>query len=624
VNPRAREMLLVVIIASALATVSAFPILASIENWGIQDWDQHLFYNAVPRTTIIEYGQIPLWNPYSCGGTVLLAHPLSRVLSPFFPLHLVLGTVVAIKLEILLHLAIGLVGGYWLARAHGISRASSSLAAIVYMLSTMFALNLVTGMTSFLTIAYVPWAMFFMQRGLSRLRNLVGCATVLVLIYFEGGAQLLAITLLGMAIAQACAAVRERRWRPAADLVVVVTLTLLLGGVKFVPSIAFMASHPRPISDYSGFSVGSLLYSLLDRDQSVDAPVLGDNRDGLRFGFSWGMDENGMYVGYLSLALIVVGLVARGRREWMLTLLLVVFLWLSLGNRIRPSLWELLHSAPLFSMMRVSQRFRWVLLLVLALFAAFGLEAIRTFGRRRGLSPHAVSLVSAAIVLAVLADLTITDYRVWSQTFTIPPQPVERSAEFGQIASLPLYDANGPVRSEGDPPPRAAFSALYPALLGNRGVIDCYESAAVKVSALPRGAPGYQGEVELTGTGAARFRRWSPNRLDVEVTAHRPGLLIVNQNYDPDWRASGGKTVIEHGGRLAVAVTPEDRDIVLTYRPTGFIMGAPLSAATILVLVGLTVRRRRRGAAESDVGPRKDSGSVDSTRPSRKYGSSLV
>jgi hypothetical protein len=445
VNPRSREMLLVGIAAAALAMVAAFPILASIGNWGIQDWDQHLFYNAVPRMTVLEYGQIPLWNPYSCGGTVLLAHPLSRVLSPFLPLHLVLGTVVAIKLEILLHLTIGLIGGYALVRVHEMGRASSSLAAIIYMLSTMFAVNLVSGMTSFLTLAYVPWVMLFVKRGLSRFWNLLACATVLVLIFFEGGAQPLA-TVFAVAIHRACAVVRERRVRPAADLVALVALTLLLGSVKFVPSIAFMASHPRPMSSYSGFSLASLHYGLLDRDQLVDARVLADHRRGFRFGFSEGMDENGMYVGRLALALAVLRIVARGRREWTLSALLVVFLWLSFGSRIQPSLWELVHSAPFFRMTRVAQRFRWILLLVLALFAAFGLEAVMMFARRRGLSPRAVRLASAAIVLAVLIDLTSTDHRIWRQAFTIPPQPVEQSPEFTQILSLPLYDANGPVR----------------------------------------------------------------------------------------------------------------------------------------------------------------------------------
>jgi hypothetical protein len=115
---------------------------------------------------------------------------------------------------------------------------------------------------------------------------------------------------------------------------------------------------------------------------------------------------------------------------------------------------------------------------------------------------------------------------------------------------------------------------------------------------VPHGSPDYRGEVVLYGTsGTARFRRWSPNRLDLEVAAHGPGLVIVNQNYDPDWEVSSGKAVIDYGGRLAVRVTPEDREVVLTYRPASFIVGALLSTATVLALVGLAARRRRRATA---------------------------
>ena len=63
----ARELALYCLPAAICTLIYVWPILRTGNNWGVHDWDQHLFYHAVPRTTILEYGQIPLWNPYECG-----------------------------------------------------------------------------------------------------------------------------------------------------------------------------------------------------------------------------------------------------------------------------------------------------------------------------------------------------------------------------------------------------------------------------------------------------------------------------------------------------------------------------------------------------------------------------
>src|SRR5262249_17045113 len=146
-------------------------------------------------------------------------------------------------------------------------------------------------------------------------------------------------------------------------------------------------------------------------EQHVEERVFGDLRSGFVHGFSYGADENDMYVGYLAVALAFVGLVAEGRRQWPLALAFVVFLWLAFGNRAQPSLWELLHRAPLYATMRVAQRFRWVWLLVLALFAGFGLERMTVWARRGGVPARGAALLSSVLVLVVLVDLILTGHQ---------------------------------------------------------------------------------------------------------------------------------------------------------------------------------------------------------------------
>ena len=100
----------VVLLLCAVALVFAAPVLSHLHNWGILDWDQHFFHHAVPRATILDHGEFPLWNPYNWSGVPLLANPESRVLAPTYSLTLLFGEVVGLKLEIVLSLVAGMLG----------------------------------------------------------------------------------------------------------------------------------------------------------------------------------------------------------------------------------------------------------------------------------------------------------------------------------------------------------------------------------------------------------------------------------------------------------------------------------------------------------------------------------
>ena len=173
------------IFSTLIALVFTFSIFRNFSYWGIQDWDAHLFYHAVPRHTLIEYHQFPLWNPYNCGGTVMLANPESSFLSPWFLLILIFGTVKGIKLAIFLHLIIGLLGMYLLARHYKLDALTASLPACVYMLSSMYALNLTVGMTWFLSVVYLPWAFLCYLKGFKKWKFTLLSGLFLVLMYFE-------------------------------------------------------------------------------------------------------------------------------------------------------------------------------------------------------------------------------------------------------------------------------------------------------------------------------------------------------------------------------------------------------------------------------------------------------
>ena len=254
------EIFLSLAISLFLAFFFTIPIFFHFSYWGIQDWDQHLFYHVVPRKTLLEYHQIPLWNPYYCGGTVMLANPQSRVLSPTFLLILLFGEVKGIKLDIWLHLVIGMMGMYLLGRHYGLDKLSAWMPPFVYMLSSMYPLNLSVGMTWFLSVAYLPWAFLFYLKSFQNFRFAALCGLSLVLMYFSGGAYPLSITILFLILFSLFQIIEHGFAKPAKIVSFTLIFMLFLGAIKFFPSIAFLREHPRQITDYSGFSIKSIVF----------------------------------------------------------------------------------------------------------------------------------------------------------------------------------------------------------------------------------------------------------------------------------------------------------------------------------------------------------------------------
>src|SRR5271156_704464 len=86
--------------------------------------------------TVNHFGQMPFWDPYKCGGLPLLADPQSRIFTPFFLLHLAFGPMIAINLELTIHLAVAWAGGYLLARLMDLGYLPAAVCASLFLCSS--------------------------------------------------------------------------------------------------------------------------------------------------------------------------------------------------------------------------------------------------------------------------------------------------------------------------------------------------------------------------------------------------------------------------------------------------------------------------------------------------------
>ncbi|MFC1452612.1 hypothetical protein ACFLSJ_04625 [Verrucomicrobiota bacterium] len=599
---------------AVLALVFTGPVFRDLGNWGIQDWDVHLFLNAAARVGMLQHGQFPLWNPWWCGGMPLLARPESAFLCPSCMLILPLGDLLGMKVQIWLHLVIGLTGTFALARHYGLRHAAAGLSALVYMMSSMYASILTAGMVWGFMIAYIPWTFLFYLKSFDDFRCAFASSVFLALMWLGGGVYPFCITGLFLGVHGLFSVVtRKTAWGATAlRLAAVYAVAFGLGAVKFLPAIEFTMQYPRHHDLYCGFSLHSLFYSLFGRDQTVGKIHDLPKAYGFIKGYSHAMNETGMYIGVLPFVLFLAGLAARWRKRLPLLLCFVLFLWLGFGMRVPLSPWSILHRLPVFNIMRVAERFRFVFMLCLAIFAGLGLQALAD-ALRNGRVPEGLRRRAGpalwAVLCFVLVDLMVVSVPVWKDAFTIRPLPsvvqglnpthVARSlsSPFIQTWTHVAIASNGFATADSDTM-YCAYSSHYPSLLSNLGVIYGYEEVPVPKKAVPFTSPEYRGEAFIHGTdGDAYFSEWSPNSMAARVHAAGEGLLVINQNYYSGWRVKEpkGRVTESFGGLMAVRVTPGDREVVLVYSPASFKAGLGLSLATLaLVCAGLWWDRRRR------------------------------
>jgi hypothetical protein len=343
------------------------------------------------------------------------------------------------------------------------------------------------------------------------------------------------------------------------------------------------------------------MFGLFHRDQRLEMRKAAfdgthyDLPDRAWRGISTNFDDVGMYVSPVVAVLFLVGLVTSWRRMWMLFAAIPVFVWLSLGERPRASLFVALHRLPVFESMRYPERFKFIWLLAVCLSAGFGMQWIAGWLDRRYPGRRVGVAAAAVVTLVVASDLFAVTRPIYRPAFPIPPIPVKRLDTFTQISDLEWYDAGG-FRPEASSSIYGANSSHFPALLMNVGAVNCYETAFVPRKAIPSTSPEYRGEAFLAeGGGVVATTDWSPNRLRYTVNVWGPGVLVVNQNYASGWTAADGRPVTSRNGLISVRVGPEDRTVELRYGRKSFTAGLILSAlgwvALAAVAIGRIVRR---------------------------------
>lgn len=536
------------------------------------------------RRALLDYGELPSWNPYHCGGRPLYADPQAPFPGPMFLLTFFwLPSVVGLKLWILVHLVFGALGARLLVRDRGGNAPEQLLAAGLVCACGFFAEHLGGGHLSFTPFLFLPWILWAFRRSLRDARWSVMTACLFALTVIEGGPVPLlmmpAALLLEVPVRLGSA---EDRRGLGLSLPLLGLLAPLLAAVRLLPILDLLRNDSRPMPLDDRMTLAEVLQSLLAGDRPRLVP-----------GHPYVWPEYNDYVGVVPVVLVAAGLLlallprvggqvtgdAERRARRIDAAVLLGLVWLTLGNIPGFSLFGLLHELPVFRSLRVPSRFLYPATVLGALGAVSTLVALRRrlVERARPGLLRAFAVAEVLLALFVIGDLCRTNWPRLQQG-TDPSLPAgpplgafhqDSHADYGELATHP-------ARRVGTP--------------------QCYTSFDLQA---PRGlwsGAAAQERLEPAQSGSAQLLRWAPSSITYRVALGRPATLVLNQAFDRGWRATEGFVAPRPDGLLAVQLAAGDREVTLRHRPPWLWTGALLSllgvAASVLVVRRFSVSRQ--------------------------------
>ena len=596
----------VFLLLTAATILYCLPLFSRLDHYGRDDWDQFTFRYETPRVALLRDHQLPLWNPYANGGTVLLAHPHCPAVSPWYLTVLALGTPLGLRVQVVLFMALGAIGMAALLRRWNVRTCGCFLGGVLMMMSSHFAMHVSTGHLEWCVLGLMPWLVLCLLRARTDCRFLVVAGLLFASVLTFGSVYVVAVYVPFLTLWVLLESIRERSWRFAAGWGGVLVLTALVSAVKLAPQLEFVRAHPRQTGD-EGFSPLGLSTVFLEPRQAMlqreTRVALFPAEDGSfaavpniperlrRLGFQWQWHEYSCYVTFLGLALAACGIVVSWRLLWPLYVAGLVALLMVPGNGSPVDIWSLMKQLPMYRSMQVSSRFLAAVVFVLAVAAGSGLSWLSARARVAEQSWLRV-LIRRVIPAAVYLELAVLGWTLFGDIFVITPPRVVRHEQFAMRREVNFFQF-----------PKM-FSCLYPDLVGNSGILRGYENIAVRHGDVRvEDDPGYRGEAYLVESrGSASIARWTMSRVQVAVEVSATDVLVLNQNYFTGWRAivhgSNGRrkeaAEASSTGLVSIGVRPGDEEVEFYYLPASFLWGVWISGISLTgSVVFLFVRRRQ-------------------------------
>jgi hypothetical protein len=542
----------------------------------MRDWDFHLFLHAAVLKSVVEYGQLPLWNPWYCGGNVLWANPQAAFLSPAYPLAAFVSLALAMKINILIHYWVGLVGMHLiLTRTIGLKFLPAILfLASAFVFSGAPALHLAVGHANFLPAFYLPFFLFFLFLGLENgeVKHAVVAGAILALIAWNGGMHVVPMAAAMAGIIGLVSSIARRDWSPVAIASITGFFGALFAAPRVVPMLFFVTSPDfydarSPAGHPDLMTLAMLVRSLIDPSQNRGFKLEGQI-------YEW--FEYGNYVGLpLVLASVAsVFLIFRSRlfsNRWFGVALAVTTIAMLVVSAGEFSAWapaSMFAHVPLLSTFRLPSRYTIAAVLCAVVTVGWTARVLDL----DALGPRA-RIVVAILCLLATGDLVYRNRAMLGGAFV--QDPVDSRFHLLDGPTTLAVNANSSPTDWGSP--------MFRALMNGQSLYRCYEvMQTIRKADTSHPLLWTDGDAQIAST------TFSPNQIDFSVTGGRaPSRVRLNQNFAPGWFSDAGAVQPDpETGQPSVVLRPgQTGTYSFLFTPPGLLVGDALALLGLGVAV---------------------------------------
>jgi hypothetical protein len=540
----------------------------------LAEWmDDHQFYSweTSDRETLLRWGQIPMWNPYWCGGTAGAGAPEDPFFGLDFWFRIIFGVAHGRRLALGFLVIMGMEGMYRLARTLDAGAVGSIIAAVVFSTCDKFIGFIHDGWVNFLGFELIPWAVMCFFRGFRTNGWRLFGGFIIAWILMSAGTYptpftLLALTYLFIVYFVRGLLSKDKRnaFNPVQSLFVMGVTSIGLALVKLVPMVLFLKQFPRVFTPVEMNSTLGLVTPFWDR-----------------------------YAVVCVLAFIALGFADRVAGVFFFGA--IIFLSFACGDFGPYSPFHLVKLLPIFGQLRIPDRYMVLVLFFMSVAAARGATRLedafsrlltaawdlvaRKVRHMRGEARIAAVATFVGIAAMLVARVTYEPTLNVLETVKIRPG--------GMYTLEPPRTFDGPFRqSRGNRRDAHVFTTA------NLGSLYCVAGNPVPESALLRGDLQQEEYPEDASKATVKRLDWSPQAITLDVDAKEATTIRINQNWSSHWGSDVG-TVRDEEKLLVVDVPAGKNTVHLRYRDYTTYFCLAVTLATLFALLRHAFRKTR-------------------------------
>lgn len=551
-----------VALSVVMALLAWWPMVAAYPNTPELDGRYAYHQLEIGKAAVRTYGELPLWNPFDCRGIPFWDHPETIAVSPLLLALTSLNTTISYHIWNLFHAAVGFLGMWLLARHEfKVSRTGAMIAAAMWAFAVCHTSQYAGAHETLVSFYNAPLLLLLWRRAEHSWNAAIGVGLILAWMLYEGATYPLPHSVAMLGVETLTRLWPKKRIPRVLGSVVVVGVVLgLVGASRLLPLMEQLATHKRvmhPDTDHL------LRWNTLRAMYTLRAPEWYLRLPGQQY--VWG--EYIAYIGFSGVFIVLLGVAAAGA-EFMWAHVVAGFLFVvMLGHFASWAPWTVLHEHVFpFKVMRVPARFRLLLAMFFAAYAALAVDRLPKqigawFGKPR--FGHAIRIGLVGLALLGAGDAMGLGLEIVASRFKgAPPQPVKASPHF-------YYGGPGLAHDSIDQPRQNR------AYLGCRAEFYFHEQAALWEGDVPQARALDENTVVVEKTSRTH------NTFTIDVDAKAPGRIVLNSAYDQGWQSTVGSVVVDRD-LLAVDVPAGKSHVFVKYWPKKLTLGFTLSAIGLL------------------------------------------